>query len=278
MAAANSRQYIFIPMKNKFQFIPTAHDSALHAMHSQWRNQLSAPQDGMWESLTEASNHWVIEAYEKPIGYVSINEDSCLLQSFLIPEWLDQQEEVLSDCISLLGVKQASVGTNDPLTLSMALHAQKSVRLHSYLFEDCLKVEPEKKEGTIVLASVNSIDSLVTFYHKSTGAPEAWLHYYLGDLIQKGELFYLEQQHEIAGSFEVRKRKTFPQVADIGMVVSPNHRRQGLGTFLLGQAKATAIEWEKAPICSCEKENLGSLKAIHNNGFRSVHQMLLIEF
>lgn len=62
------------------------------------------------------------------------------------------------------------------------------------------------------------------------------------------------------------------------MVVSPAHRKKGLGTFLLGNAKEKAIKWNREPICSCEKDNIGSLKSIENNGFRSIHQMLMLEF
>jgi len=34
----------------------------------------------------------------------------------------------------------------------------------------------------------------------------------------------------------------------------------------------------RTPICSCEAGNIGSLKAIHKNGFRSIHQMLKLSF
>ena len=88
----------------------------------------------------------------------------------------------------------------------------------------------------------------------------------------------MELGTEILGACEVRKSAVQPEVADLGMVVSVNHRRKGVGTYLLGQAKRISREWDRKPICSCEKENAGSLKSILNNGFRSVHQMLVMEF
>ena len=51
-----------------------------------------------------------------------------------------------------------------------------------------------------------------------------------------------------------------------------------LGTFLLGKAKETAREWNLHPICGCDQDNIGSLKSIHKNGFRNVHQMMLLKF
>lgn len=62
------------------------------------------------------------------------------------------------------------------------------------------------------------------------------------------------------------------------MIVSPDYRREGYGTYLLSRAKAIALEWGKIPICSCEKGNVGSLKSIHNSGFISMHQFLSITF
>ena len=88
----------------------------------------------------------------------------------------------------------------------------------------------------------------------------------------------LEDIGEILGSCVVRKCDSDPEIANVGMAVAPAHRRKGLGTFLLGKAKEKAIEWGKQPICSCEMDNAGSLKSIQKNGFRSIHQMLYMEF
>jgi predicted acetyltransferase len=76
----------------------------------------------------------------------------------------------------------------------------------------------------------------------------------------------------------VRNSDTDDSIADIGMIVSPLYRKSGYGTFLLGKAKEIAIRIGKTPICSCEKDNLGSLKSIQKNGFRSIHQLLSVEF
>ena len=101
---------------------------------------------------------------------------------------------------------------------------------------------------------------------------------YLGDLLAKGEVYALKNGDEYIGACEVRSSLTNEHVADVGMVVSPDHRRKGLGTYLLGQAKRIAKEGDKLAICSCEVDNIGSKKSIEKNGFISVHQMLLLDF
>jgi predicted acetyltransferase len=110
------------------------------------------------------------------------------------------------------------------------------------------------------------------------GAPKGWLQGYLGGLVEKGEVFFLEQGDNIVGTCEVRKSTSAPAFADIGMAVSPDFRRQGYGTYMLNKAKAIAVEWGRHPICSCEKENVGSFKSISNCGFASKFQLLSITF
>jgi len=109
-------------------------------------------------------------------------------------------------------------------------------------------------------------------------APKEWLVGYIGGLIEKGEIFSLKDGNEIIGTCEVRKSITAPKYADIGMVVSPDYRRKGYGTYLLNKAKTLALEWGRTPICSCEKNNVGSIKSINNCGFVSMYQLLSIVF
>ena len=101
---------------------------------------------------------------------------------------------------------------------------------------------------------------------------------YIGGLIEKKEIFSHEIGDTIIGTCEVRKSTTSPKFADIGMAVSPDFRRKGYGTYLLNKAKTIALEWGKAPICSCEKDNIGSYKSISNCGFVSTYQLLAIVF
>ena len=250
---------------------------SLDSLKNDWRQSLVAPQDGMWESFLEGATHWSIECDGQLAGYSCINSENQLLQFFLRSEFLQQGSRPLWEFLKELKVSQAIVGTNNPVCLSMALQLQSGVRVHSFLFENVLHSSVTRQEN-VVRATPNDVNKLVEFCHIATGGPSEWLVGYLTNLINREELFFLSVSKEIVGTCEVRKSDTNRTVADIGMVVSPDHRREGWGTYLLGVAKRTAIEWGRQPICSCEKDNIGSLKSIHANGFRSVHQMLLIDF
>ena len=243
-----------------------------------WLKSLTAPQDDMWEAFMNYAQHWEIKFQDQQIGYACINDENCLLQFFLLPNWLQDGISIIQQFIHQQNIQKAMIGTNNPICLSLNMQMQKSVKVHTYLFSDFINIEPNERKEKPRQALSEDLENAIDFCHISMGAPKEWLNGYVGDLIEREELFVFEDIHEIIGTFEVRKSDSNSKVANIGMVVSPKHRRKGLGTYLLGQAKKKAIEWNLEPICSCEKDNMGSLKSIHKNGFRSIYQMLLVEF
>lgn len=262
----------------KFSFAKASDSQDLSQLKRSARQSFVAPQDGMWEILTEAAQDWEIKAGQELIGYASVDDEKRLLQFYLTPLWLQDGAEILQQFIQQTQITQALIGTHNPICLSIAMHVQQSVKVDTCLFTDYLEVETPEKKGIFRSYGTDDPEKLIDFYHKSIDAPKEWLRGYLGGHLAKGEIFILEEGEEIVGACEVRKSDSQKHIADLGMVVSANHRKKGLGTYLLGKAKEVAKSWDREPICSCEKDNIGSLKSIQNNGFRSIHQMLLLTF
>lgn len=242
-----------------------------------WRNTLTAPQDGMWESFMDSADLWTLKINDSKIGYACVNQQEQLIQFFVTPAWRHKGTAIFETFIRQHSIKKAMVGTNNPVFLFNALHFQASVVINTYFFTEHLEAPNAQKEGVLKEADTKSLNGVVEFCHLSIGAPKEWLNLYLTNLINRRELFILRNEKDIIGTCEVRKSDSNPKVADIGMIVSPYYRKQGYGTYLLGMAKKIAIENGKVPICSCEKTNVGSLKSIHRNGFRSLHSLLEVE-
>ena len=265
-------------MKNQFHFNKINNTTSISTVQIEWQKTLTAPQDGMWESFAENSMPWEIRHDVELIGYLRLNDQNQLLRFYLLPHWLKNGAQIYQQFINEQFVKQAVIGTNDPIHLSLGLQNQKSVMVHTYLFTDMIETQSSKSEGRLLTAWEDDLIRLVDFYHKSTGGPKEWLSGYINNLINRGEIFILDKNGEILGTCEVRNSETNSKIADLGMVVSPEHRGKGIGTFLLGKAKELAYDINRSPICSCERSNIASLKAIHRTGFRSMNQMLLLEF
>jgi GNAT superfamily N-acetyltransferase len=252
--------------------------SALAELRRHWRESLTGPQDGMWEIFRDTAEHWVFTTNHQAIGYACANEEHGLMQFYLSPEWQHERVGTLQRFLQQEAIAKGIVGTNNPVFLSAALELMQSVEVDTYLFTDQHMAIGEEKPGDFVAAKEEDLDRLIDFYHQSIGAPKSWLHGYLGNHLERGELFFLKQEDIIIGACEVRKSDSNNNVADLGMVVSPDFRRQGYGTFLLGKAKGVAQQWSRTPICSCEKDNIGSTRSIQQNGFRSMHQLLRVTF
>ncbi len=260
---------------SEFKFQKNDPERSLEPLKISWRESLTYPQDGMWESLTNESNHWSINFDNQTIGYACVDDDGCMLQFFVLPFWLDKGRDIFKKFVTENNVTSALVGTNNPVFLSLIVHFQKSVEVHTYLFTDVIETSVPEKAPLLKVSEKEDLSRIVDFCHSSMGAPKDWLTGYISDLIETGEVFLLlKNETSIIGTCEVRKSHTNPEVADLGMIISLDYRGEGWGTYLLGKAKEIATQWNRKPICSCEKENIGSLKCIQNNGFRSYHQML----
>lgn len=239
---------------------------------------LSAPPDGMWEAFRAAATHWGIYQADELVGFGLVDDQDQLIQFYLLGAYLPDRLSIFKMLLQQAAVSTGIVGTHQPVFLSTALHYAKEMAIHTYLFEHEVDQQPEAKEGQLQRCEPSHLEAVTEFCHYSLGAPKRWLRTYLGGLIKQGALYKLTQGNTIVGTCEVRDSAALPDRTDIGMIVSPDFRRQGYGAFLLGQAKSIAQSRSKAPICSCEANNVGSLKAIQTNGFRTKHQLLKIQF
>jgi len=265
-------------MERSYSFNKVTNVDELTILKNDWLDSLTSPQDGMWEFFRNSAMNWGIICEDEMIGYASVGEGNQLLQFYISPKYFLQGEVIFKEFINKMKIKTGIVGTNNLGYLSIALNFVKELNVHSYLFRNNYEVHIEEKEGILKECKDEDIERIVNFCHYSMGAPKEWLVGYIGGLIEKGEIFFLEIDDKIIGTCEVRKSTSAPEFADIGMVVSPDYRRKGYGTYLLNKAKTIALEWEKTPICSCEKDNVGSIKSINNCGFVSMYQLLSIAF
>ena len=265
-------------MEENYSFIKSTNTAKLTSLKNNWLESLTSPQDGMWASFRNSATQWGIVCGDKMIGYASVDESNQLLQFYISPNQLSNGKDIFKEFIDQQKIKRGMVGTNNPIFLSIALNFVKELNVHTYLFRNSYEVNVDKKEGILKVCQNEDLERIVDFCHYSMGAPKEWLVGYINGLIKRQEIFSLEDDGKIIGTCEVRKSTSAPEFADIGMVVSPDYRRKGYGIYLLNKAKSIALEWGKTPICSCEKDNVGSKKSINNCGFVSMYQLLSIDF
>ena len=122
--------------------------------------------------------------------------------------------------------------------------------------------------------SADELTTAVRFAVQAIQCHEGWVHGYFDDLIHKQELFGLWSNEQLIATGECRVSQLQPPCADVGMVVSPDHRGQGHAANILRWLVQQC--WEKGlnPICSTESGNLAAQRAIRNAGFVAYHRIM----
>ncbi|MDF1695348.1 MAG: GNAT family N-acetyltransferase [Saprospiraceae bacterium] len=258
----------------RFDLNPSSQE--IQVLKNGWMASLTSAQDGMWESFRDQATYYGIKTEGALVGYACLDASHQLIQFYLTPSAVSYGATIFNEFIAKYAIHTAIVGTNNPTFLSLALDDSRTTSPHTYLFRNTMKVNMTEKAGRLHQAEMDELNMVVDFYHASIGAPIEWLNGYLRNHVHKGEVYYFKNKEEMIGACEVRKSMTNSSVSDIGMLVAPSFRKQGYGSYLLYKAKMIAIESGRTPICSCEKENIGSYKSITNAGFISIDRLLKI--
>ncbi len=258
---------------------------ALHSLKAEYFAQTHAPLDGMWHfGFVPMSQHYAFYENDVLVGFCCVNSDGYLLQYFLSP----QASTSASDLFTLIAqqdskvigdVSGAFVSTCDPSFLSLSLDNAASSSVNTLLYCGVKQGVNEEAGIDLTLATDDHLSLYVDFAAQAIGAPKEWLTGYYGNLIARQELFGYWQDGELVATGERRKFDEFQtQYADLGMIVSAQHRGQGIATKVIKALIANAVAEQLIPMCSTEKTNIGAQRAIEKAGLVSKHRLLQVQF
>jgi len=255
--------------------------SSILDLKAQYLQSLVAPMDGMWEvGFTNPSPHWEIRMDGEQAGYYAANDEGALLQFYVRPDFEKHGRTLFDHVIAQDSLTKAVVSSIDPSYLSFCLDVQKSLSVHTYLYEVHTDVRPShpKAEGLdFRLIEAPELDRTIVFQQTCLGSDKdlsSWLRGYSGNLIERRELFVLCRDDEWLGTGECRKSDSQEGVTDLGMMVSPGHRRKGWATYILTRLRVHSSAAGQRAICSTTVENVGAQKAIIRSGFISRHRIM----
>ncbi|OKY26049.1 GNAT family N-acetyltransferase [Thalassotalea sp. PP2-459] len=246
----------------------------------------TSPLDGMWHfGFVPMAEHFGFYENESLIGFCCLNDDKYLLQFYLS----DKVQVLAKDLFTLIvngesavigEVNGAFVSTAEPQYLSLCLDSSSTSKVNALMYQHSGKNTREaidKKE--LVLAKSDELALLVDFANNAIGAPKEWLTGYFGNLIQRHELWYYSIDGKMIATGECRYFDEFQtQYADVGMIVSPDYRGQGIATQVLNQLVKISEEKGRKAICSTESGNIGAQKAIRKAGFVAPNRILQFDF
>tara|TARA_R110001592_G_scaffold225191_3_gene480966 strand:- start:1562 stop:2386 length:825 start_codon:yes stop_codon:yes gene_type:complete len=247
----------------------------------------TAPLDGMWHfGFVPISKHFGFYENDVVVGYCCINAEGYLLQFFLSPNAAVKAAELFTlitqqNSAVLMGeIKGAFVSTAEPNYLSLCLDNASSFKVNALMYlKDPVYSLDAKAPITMDLAKPDQLATCVKFVNETIGAPKEWLSGYLGNLIQRKELFLYCSDNEILATGECRLFDEYQtNYADLGMIVAESERGRGIATQVLKalchQANALGLK----VMCSTESGNIGAQKAISRAGLFAPNRLIQFEF
>lgn len=249
-------------------------------MIGDYYNHLTAPIDDMYdEGILPSCKYYQIEKNAKTLGFMAINDENVIMQFYLKEELKERADSIFDEIIKIKGVEKAISYSNDPLYHEQCMRKAVSVSNHGFMFceaESVVKDEPF--EGILMeLPEIDSLDEILSHY-EGIGMDGDWVKYYLTTRIETMSLFIFRHRGMIIGSGEMRPSISFPEYANVGMSVSADYRKRGLGSFILSTMRNRGNEKGLKVICSTDHENIASYNTIIKSGFTCYHKIEEISF
>lgn len=96
----------------------------------------------------------------------------------------------------------------------------------------------------------------------------------IAGLVETRKLWTVKVDGEIAGCGVANQFIEGSDAVDIGMMVAPDYRRKGLGTYIVSEIANTIEREGLRPICGCGASNTASKATLEKAGFVSDYQLL----
>ncbi len=239
--------------------------------------QVAAPLDGMWQTFVAMADHYSLSGGSQVAGYCVVNSEQQLLQFFVADREL--AAGLFAQVLRELNVQGAVVATCEPQYLNLCTAHKASppteFSLMYHLDLDRAVAPPAFPDGTELRpVSADQLETAVEFGVAAIGADAAWLAGYYAERIDGAELFGLWQAGELIATGESRPSQIQPPVADVGMIVGPEHRGRGIATNILQWLIHDCRQRSLQPICSTETGNVAAQRAIERAGFTSYQRIL----
>jgi len=266
-------------MESKINFNKSEIAEEIINYRKQLYSSFVAPLDGMWEVLYVANSvSYLIKNEGREIGYCCIDQDKSLNQIFLKDSHRYLMKSIVTELININMIVSAHLSSIETTSFNTCLRFAKSIQAHTinYTFSS----EQLKRVSTDILnlhkASPHDGDRIRAFFKKEIGFDDSFG--YTENLINRGEIYVVEEGDEIIATGECRLSDSQPKYADVGMVVKKTGRKKGLGTKVLSELINIALEKKRKPICSTTVDNVASQKAIERAGFYNSHTIFKISF
>lgn len=198
----------------------------------------------------------------RAVGYASVavsgpwRDRPTLYEFYVVPECRARAYALFEAALAAARAVAFEVQSNDALTTTMALTFARDVASERVVFRDQLTTSHELPGAS--LRALTPADEIRTAIEERQGGGE-WALELHGDVVGKGGILFHYN----------------PPYGDVYMDVPEQHRRRGIGTYLVQELKRACYELGAIPAARCDTGNVASRRTLQRAGFVPYAHMLI---
>ncbi|PKN99455.1 MAG: hypothetical protein CVU42_08130 [Chloroflexi bacterium HGW-Chloroflexi-4] len=244
-------------------------------LRNQYLDRLIEPQELFLELIIVKASIYLIYNNEEQIGYFLTNNESVLIEYFIIQKYVFLAESIFTSIIKDLPINKVLCKSFDHLLLSSCVGLQKKTRVVGILFREYHPNNNKDHHPEITVRQAVIDDEK----HVIEVNEEVFDHdYEVLEYINKKQLLIFEKEGTPIGfgifSRVIEGRPDF----DIGMLVEKEYRGQGIGQFIISTLADHCIKNGWRPVAGCAVENTASRRTLEKAGFTAGYRMLEFSF
>lgn len=243
-------------------------------MRSRHLASLPEPQELFLERRVAGGSAWVLERDGGPLGYAVVDDGGTLLELFYEDALVPDPVSLFRALADAVGVKSGLCQSFDRRMMMLAAAVQARLEPVGILFRTIRDPRHQARSDVRMRPAIQADVPVIAAINDGFFTDEEEIRGYL-DI---GGLAVLEGSADrIIGCGLAEPVMQGGTDIDIGMLVGPDFRRQGYGSFIVSHMKSHVLSRGLRPICGCSIDNIGSQRAIQNAGFVADHRLLLFE-
>ena len=222
---------------------------------------LVTPMDSFVEDYMSASKFWVIKRGDDAIGFYALGEKD-LVAFYLSGPWTKYGPPLFERVINHHDLQQVYFQTSDSYLVGLLTDWEFEKRKGAYFFQDYVDIpQPSIAYSDVSFRKARTKD--MEMIQEKTGG------FFSPEDIDTGEIYALRSGEELLGCGIVVRGRFFTGHASIGMVTCKEHRRRGIGRFILWSMKQWCYERNLQPIAGCWYYNTVSRRSLESVGMAS---------
>jgi GNAT superfamily N-acetyltransferase len=222
---------------------------------------LVTPMDSFVEDYMLGGTFKAIMIGSDTIGYF-IHGEKDLLSFYLSGSWTRYGPSLFERAISENCLKEVYFQTSDSYLLSLLTDWEFDKKKSAYFFQNYYDIpEPLLDYGDVNFRPVGPQD-MEEIHEKTAG-------FFSPDDIRNGDIYALRSGEALLGCGIAIRGRFFTDCASIGMVTCKEHRRRGVGRYILWRMKQWCYERGLEPIAGCWYYNTLSRRSLESVGMSS---------